>query len=431
MPPKMKLLPSRKSLTAVAFGAVAALVLSSCGGTTADGTTAGGGAGEGFKYGAPQEEVSEIIADLEPVTLTLQPGASSQNSPAAARDIAFTEAVEERSEGKISFEIAWGQSIAGHGEIEDALADGRIDIAFVAPIYQPDEYPVADSFSKLTHYSEPSPLVGEVVSAAMMSELAWNDEDLLAEYTAQGLVPLSPMISSGDYYTACSQPGTSLEDWNGRQMRIAGSAHSAITQDIGATGVSMDYGEVFEAIQRGTVDCTFTQPQVAGSTGIMETAPYLGIFSDRRMTGSATAANLAGAKFQSLPLAYQQIIFDAQVDHFHGNLVATMDSSLEMVKDINSAGGEIETFESAAEDRIQETQERLVDEMIADGRLDEGIRDRMQELEEKWTGIVEELGYEDGGSLAELEDWYEEGSVDFRPVSQTLFEDAALPHRPQ
>lgn len=363
--------------------------------------------------------------------MTLQPGASSQNSPAAARDIAFTEAIEERSDGKISFEIAWGQSIASHGEIQDALADGRIDIAFVAPIYQPDEYPVADSFSKLTHYSEPSPLVGEVVSAAMMSELAWTNEDLLAEFTGEGLVPLSPLISSGDYYTACSQPGTSLDDWDGRQIRIAGSAHNAIAQDIGATGVSMDYSEVFEAIQRGTVDCTFTQPQVAGSTGIMETAPYLGIFSDRRMTGSATAANLAGAKFQSLPLAYQQIIFDAQVDHFHGNLVATMDAALEMVKDIDGAGGEIETFEPDAEERIQETQERLVDDMIAGGRLDAGVRDQLQELEEKWTGIVEELGYEDGGSLADLEEWYEQDSVDFRPVSEVLFEDAALPHRPE
>ena len=375
--------------------------------------------------------MNEVIADLEPVTLTYQPGSTSQNSPGAVRAISFTEAIEERSNGQITFEIAWGQSIANHGEIEDALADGRIDIAFITSVYAPDEYPVVDSFSKLTHYSEPSPLVGEVISAAMMSELAWNSEELLAEYTDQGLVPLSPLINAGDYYTACGQPGTGLDDWNGRQMRIAGSAHSAITEDIGATGVSMDYGEVFEAIQRGTVDCTFTQAQVAEAVGIMETAPYLGILSDRRMTGSATSANLAGTKFQSLPLAYQQIIFDAQVDHFHGNLAGTMATSLEMLKDIESAEGEIATFEPDAEERIQETQERLVDEMIAEGRLDEDIRDQMQELEEKWTGIVEELGYEDGGNLADFDEWYEGDSVDFRPVSEVLFEDAALPHRPE
>jgi TRAP-type C4-dicarboxylate transport system substrate-binding protein len=429
MPCKNRAPRKQRSLATISLSTVTALLLSSCGGSA--GSDASAGSGEGFEYGAPQEEVNEAIEDLEPVTLTYQPGTSSPNTPTAANALAFIEAIEERSEGKINFEVAWGQSIADHGEIEDALADGRIDIAFVAMIYQPDEYPVADAFSKLTHYSAPSPLVGEVVSAAMMSDLAWNNEELMAEYTAQGLVPLSPMISSGDYYTACNEPGTSLEDWQGRQMRIAGSAHSTITEEIGATGVSMAYNELFEALQRGTVDCTFTQPQVAGGVGIMESAPYLGIFSDRRMTGSATAANLAGAKFQSLPLAYQQIIFDAQVDHFHGNLLATMDAALQMVHDLNDAGGEVATFEPDAEARIQEIQENLVDEMIADGRLDEGIRDRMPELEEKWTGIVEELGYEDGGSLADLDEWYEEGSVDFRPVSQALFEDAALPHRPQ
>ena len=427
---KSKIPPSRTMLAAASFGAVASLVLTSCGGTTADGTI-DGGAGEGFEYGASQQEVNEVIADLEPVTLTYQPGTSSQNTPSAADALSFIESVEERSDGKISFEVAWGQAIADHGEIEDALVDGRIDVAFVATIYQPEEYPVADAFSKLTHYSAPSPLVGEVVSAAMVSDLAWNSEELLAEYADQGLVPLSPLTSSGDYYTACGQPGTSLEDWNGRQMRIAGSAHSAIAKDLRATGVSMDYNEVFEAIQRGTVDCTFTQPRVAGSSGIMATAPYLGIFSDRRMTGSATSGHIAGSNFKSLPLAYQQIIFDAEADHFHGTLVSIMDSALQMVKDTNDADGEITTFESDAEALIQDTQERLVDDMIAEGRLDENIRDQMQELEKKWTGIVEELGYEDGGSLADLDEWYEEGSVDFRPLSEALFEDAALPHRPE
>lgn len=429
MPNTFKTPRHRKTLAAVSISAVTALLLSSCGG--AGGDAAEDAAGEGFEYGASQEEVSEVIADLEPVTLTYQPGASGPNTPTAANAHAFVEAIEERSDGKINFEVAWGQSIANHGEIEDALVDGRIDIAFVAMIYQPNEYPVADSFSKLTHYSTPSPLVGEVVSAAMMSDLGWNSDELLAEYEEKGLVPLSPMMSSGDYYTACSKPGTSLEDWNGRQMRIAGSAHATIAEGIGATGVSMAYNELFEAIQRGTVDCTFTQPQVAGGVGIMEAAPYLGIFSDRRMTGSATSGNIAGSNFQSLPLAYQQIVFDAQVDHFHGNLVATMDAARQMVLDTNNAGGEIATFEPEAEAAIQEIQESLVDDMIAEGRLDEGIRDQMQELEEKWTGIVEELGYEDGGSLADLDQWYEDDSIDFRPVSETLFEEAALSHRPE
>ncbi|WP_169570503.1 TRAP transporter substrate-binding protein DctP [Nocardioides insulae] len=419
----------RIARTAIGLAAVAGVVVGCAG--SVGGNTASEGSGEGFEYGAPQDEVAEAIADLEPVTLTFQPGASSQASPTAANALAFTKAVEKRSGGKISFNIAWGQSIAGYPEVEDALADGRIDIAYTAPIYFPDEHPMVDAYSKLTHYSESSPLVGEAVSAAMMSELGWNSEELLAEYTDKGLVPLSPLMSAGDYYTACSEPGTSLADWDGRQMRIASSAHAAIAESIGSTGVSMEYGETFEALERGTVDCTFVQPQVAGSTGIMEAAPYLGHFNGSRMTGSATGAHLAGSGFEALPLAYQQIIFDAQIDQFHGNLVSTMDAARQMVVDTNSAGGSIDGFDPAAEERIQQTEEGLVDDLIDEGRLDDDIKDQMAELADKWTGIVDELGYKDGGSLEDLDQWYQPGSVDFRPLSKRLFEDAALPHRPE
>src|SRR5699024_9002920 len=108
-------LRTRTPLAVAAIGALAALVLSGCGGSSASGTS-DGGAGEGFEYGASQEEVNELIEELEPVTLTYQPGTSSQNSPTADNALAFMEAIEERSNGKISFEVAWGQAIADHGE---------------------------------------------------------------------------------------------------------------------------------------------------------------------------------------------------------------------------------------------------------------------------------------------------------------------------
>jgi hypothetical protein len=55
----------------------------------------------------------------------------------------------------------------------------------------------------------------------------------------------------------------------------------------------------------------------------------------------------------------------------------------------------------------------------------------MTDLADKWTGIVDELGYTDDGELAELDQWYEPGSVDFRPLTERLFTDAAASHRPE
>jgi TRAP-type C4-dicarboxylate transport system substrate-binding protein len=385
----------------------------------------------GFDYGASQEEVDALLADLEPVTLTYQPGGSSAESVTAANGLAFKEYVEERSGGKITLETTWGQAIAPYTELVDALNDGRIDIAYHAAIYFPDEFPTVDAYSKVTQYSTPAPLTGEAISTLMMSELAWNSDEHMQVIEDQGLVPLSPLMSSGDYWTACGVEGSALQDWNGRQIRIAGTAHTALAESIGASPVSMEYGETYEALQRGTVDCTFVQPQVAGATGLLEVAPHVAHFADQRMTGGATAMHVAGSGFHELPLAYQQIIFDAEVEHAHGIIQGTLDAGHKAVLDANKAGGEFTVMDSETEAALVEQQEELVDDLIAEGRLPEDIRDTMTDLADKWTGIVDELGYTDDGELAELDQWYEPGSVDFRPLTERLFTDAAASHRPE
>lgn len=419
----------RMSALALAIPTVVA-VLAGCGGTV--GGAGGSSAGSGFEFGASQDDVDAAIADLDPVTLTFQPYAASPNSPAAAGAHAFMEAVEARSGGKIEFDVAWGQSIAAYPEVDDALVDGRLDIAYSVPIYFPAEYPLTDAYNKVSHYSMASPMVGEAISHAMMTEAGWNDPKVIEQYTDKGLVPLNPLVSSGNYWLACNSPGTAPDDWQGRQIRIGGSAQTPVSEAIGASPVSMEYGEAFEALQRSTVDCTFVQGQVAGSTGLMEAAPYGSTFADSRITGGVTAGQVAGSSFANLPLAYQQIIFDAvAIDYFHGQVLNVVEGSAQAVSDAKEAGGGLTAIDPEVEETISKTQEENVDAVIEDGLLPEDIRDQLGESADKWTGIVEELGYEDGGELADLDEWYEPGSVDFRPLAERLFEDAAAQHRPE
>ncbi|WP_344310039.1 TRAP transporter substrate-binding protein DctP [Brevibacterium samyangense] len=413
--------------------AALALLLVGCAGSAGGGAGGGGqSGGEGFAFGAPQEEVDALIADLEPVTLVFQPGASGPNSPTAQNANKLIEAIETRSGGKIDVQPAWGQSIAPHAEVEDALVDGRIDLAFEAAVYFPEEFPVMDAYNKITQYSPASPMAGEAINQAIMAEWGWNSEELLEEFESKGLTPLSALMVSGDYWTACTSPGSSLDDWSGRIIRIAGSAHAAIVPALGASPVSLEYPETFEALERSTVDCTFVQPQVAGSTGIMTAAPHLAHFANARMTGSATAAHLLGSKWETLPLAYQQIIFDASLDEFEGNILNTVDAGLQAVVDAKSSGGTITEFDPEAERTISEVQDQLVQDLIDEGRLPEDVIEQMTALSDKWEGIVQEdLGITDGGTLEDFDEWYAPGDIDFRPYAERVFDEVILPHRPE
>src|SRR5699024_4036520 len=117
-----------KTLSTMGVLVVAGLVLSACGGETASGDSAGG-EDAGFEYGAPQEEVDAVLEDLEPVTLTYQGGANSADAINATASVNFQQYIEERSGGKITLDMVWGQAIAPYVEVTDALLDGRLDIA--------------------------------------------------------------------------------------------------------------------------------------------------------------------------------------------------------------------------------------------------------------------------------------------------------------
>lgn len=419
-----------RALLSVCAAAASLAVLAGCGGMV--GSSESGGTADGFAFGADQADVDAAIADLDPITLKIQPYAASPDAAAAVAEQSFMDAVEERSGGKITFDVAWGQSIAKYPEVDDALADGRLDIAYSVPIYFPAEYPLVDAYNKLSHYTSAAPLTGEAITQAQMSEAAWNDPGVLEEYTSKGLVPLNPLVTSGNYWAACNAEGTEADDWKGRQIRIGGSVQTPISENIGASPVSMEYGEVFEALQRGTVDCTFIQGMVAGSTGLLEVAPHVSTFGEERMTGAVTAGHVAGSRFESLPLPYQQIIFDAaNIDWFHGQIAAMVGSSAVAVSDVRDASGSFTEVAQDVEDTILDTQEELVDKLVEDGVIEEDLRTQLRDGADKWTDVVEELGYTDDGELSELDEWYDADRTDFRPLGEKVFAEGAQAHRPE
>jgi TRAP-type C4-dicarboxylate transport system substrate-binding protein len=331
-----------RSLRGFSLATLSALLLASCASGDTASSDVAAASEEGFEYGAPQAEVDEIIADLEPVTLTYQPEASSPDGISAMAANLYKDEIESRSNGKISLDIVWGQAVASFDEIDDALVDGRVDIAYTAPIYHPGEYPTFDALSTITQVNTPSPLVGELASWATIMELGWNSPELLAEFTDKGLTPLAPVVTGGDYFMACNSQseGSELADWNGRQVRIGGSMHEKVVQNIGANPVSMAYGETFEALQRNTINCSLGQLGVA-SLGVYEVAPNISYLTgDQSFTGRVGSAQVAGSIWDTLPLAYQQIIFDAETAHFEGKIRNTLDNMPLALEDAHAAGGD-------------------------------------------------------------------------------------------
>ncbi|HLR44513.1 MAG TPA: C4-dicarboxylate ABC transporter substrate-binding protein, partial [Brevibacterium sp.] len=321
---------------------------------------------EGFAFGAPQEEVDAAISDLEPQTIVFQASAASPESPVAESNVAFAEEIEKRSGGKITVETHYGHPIADHTEIFDALADGRVDVSYTNPAYEPDLFPAFDDLVSITSSLPESPMAGELVAVAALTELAWSSEQIREDFEAQGLVPLVPVNPPGAYFSVCGEPGSTAEDWQGRQVRIGSTVHSDLVSSMGGSPVSLEYLETYEALQRRTIDCTMIVMSAAVESGYFEIAPnmqYTGEQALPRVFGSM----LAGSTIDNMPTPYQQIIFDAwQVSHYSG-IARVPSDNLNAVAAVNEHGGEIEQFGDGVLRLISENRRSSMDDAVESG----------------------------------------------------------------
>lgn len=408
--------------------ATAMLAVTGCAGSAGAG---GGGqtGGEGYEYGASQDEINEAIADLEPVKLTYQVGSPSENSVAGRRSMDYKKAVEEASNGQIEVEIIWGMAVAGYPEAVDAVVDGRVDISYHLVSYEPQRFPEASAIGTALGSVPYSPLVGAMVANAVGSKIGWNDQALLDRYEAEGVTVLSPILANGAYSLNCNSEINTAEVLKGKQVRAGSAPQSQALDHFGAVPTSLEFTEAFEALQRGTVDCDLAPMSAKEISGIYEAAPHLA-YSTRANWPRFSATYLAGQKFNDLPLAYKQIIFDAGGTMVSGSTQSYVDSNAVHVADLASVDGTIDEFDDEFQDELGKFLIELQDASVEEGHLPEDIKDQVSDLTDKWTQRVADLGYEDEGSMEEMDDWYS-ADDDWSAFAKDVYENTgALDHRP-
>lgn len=417
---------------ALALGASAfalALGLAGCAGS-AGGSTGGGDEAAGVDYGATPEEYQAALADMDPVTLTYQPGSASAQGFTGEGETAFTELVHEWSGGKITLEPVWGQAIAPFDEVTEAAADGRIDIGTEIPIYTPAKYQAINDLINLTPSKPASPYFTEIATTAAMLETSWNTPEIIDNYTEMGVDVLRPTFFEFSNALMCSEPVTALPDFAGKQIRVGSAADLTINEALGSSGVSMQFGEAFEALQRNTVDCTFGGLRIGSEYGFLEVASHVTFPSEGAWVRNPTAI-VAGPGYQNLPLPARQLIFDAFSVSNGTTLEAMLQWNVEAMKKVEEYGGSVSRMEpdaeAAFEGAVSSLEQKTVDSTALDGAL---ALETFNANYDKWIGIAEELGLPQIDDYMEFKDAYESEPIELDEFSARMFEEIYLPHRP-
>jgi TRAP-type transport system periplasmic protein len=112
--------------------------------------------------------------------------------------------------------------------------------------------------------------------------------------------PFNPQI------VFCKEPISSLADLAGRKVRVSGAPAADTLKALGATAVNMSGGEVYQALQRGLVNCASTGTTYGFKNKWHEVTNYL---YDLPLNGYSQVVQVASEKFwNSLSKADQALI---------------------------------------------------------------------------------------------------------------------------
>jgi TRAP-type C4-dicarboxylate transport system substrate-binding protein len=417
----------RPAATAVMLGM--SLVLSACAGG------AGGGEdqGSGVAFGASKEEYRAALADMEPIELQVQTLAPF-DAPNGRPFVAYWDAVEDWSGGKITFNRTPNSGIAPLPEAFEALNDGRLDMTTVLPSYSPKEFPVNTAISELSFLGTQRAIVGDLVNHAMATKLALDAApEATTETENLGTHLLVPNYSSGTSSWACSEERRSLADFDGAIIRAGDTGIVPRIEAVGAEASFIAVAEIFEGLQRGVVDCANGGMQVHQSFGYLAEAPNLVIDEEAALGRGFAGVGISQAIWDDLPLAAQQLLFD-RVDVFlEESFLSTWEAAAESIDAAEASGGTVGGFDDDARQVIAATNEEITEKMREDERFSDAdaVVTSAIESAEEWEKKVTDLGYDYGVGYDEFDTWFSRDKVDLQPYLDALFEDVLAPHRPK
>ena len=229
----MKKMISRHDFLKVAGISAAALGLAACGGQTATSTASGTAGSEG--QSAP--EVTLIGAHV-----------NSDDSSFNIGMVAFAEALEEVSGGKMTMEVHGNGELGGdETELVQKVATGTVDVVVTSPgflsasVSEMDLFTLPFLYSDIDHWK--SVVTGE--PGETMAQILQEKSDFkILSYFMCGI---RNIFSTKEIRT--------MDDLNGIKMRLQGSESVlAVWSALGVQPASLAYNELYSGLQNKVID---------------------------------------------------------------------------------------------------------------------------------------------------------------------------------
>ena len=286
----------------------------------------------------------------------------------------FAKRVEERTNGRVKIEISFAGALGKGNELLTLAGRGAIDMAAVVPGYYPDQLLFWRAYQIPFIFNSPRQAM-EISAESYKKFPAFKKE--LDKFNVHFLFH-QPL---GSYYMTGPDPNCdTVAGLKGKKIRSFGADIPKMFEAIGAVPVSVGFGDIYEAVQRGTLDYSFINLGNIDAIKVYEVGKYtcgpvMSIVGHLIVIGNKT--------WNSLPPDIQKIITE-EADKAGKDYIDLVDKlEAESGKDMQAKGavikpmkpGELAKWHKAAPDMLQ----AWVDDMAK-----RGMGDQAKEIAAFW-----------------------------------------------
>ena len=173
------------------------------------------------------------------------------------------EEMKKRSGGKMTFAMYAGGALGKGTEHFDIVANGLSDMGYFTATWTPGRFPLSDVLS-LAVWVDGKDLATDIGNA-MYKRILYQ------EFKNVKMIELNGCIQS---FLWTKRPVHSLTDVKGLKVRSPGGHQTHYIKALGAEPVFMPLGDVYMAIERGTVDGLVTCPPLILAYKLHEVTKY-------------------------------------------------------------------------------------------------------------------------------------------------------------
>lgn len=212
----------------------------------------------------------------------------------------FMKNVEKASGGRIKFEYFPAEQLGKAPDILDLVEGGVADIGYIGPQYTSEKMPLGGVAGLPGLY--PDAAAGGPAYYRLVTGPLYE-----AEIKQHHVRPLVSFVT-GEYQVMSKNRVATPEDMHGLRIRTSGGYMDMTAEEFGAVPVSMAAPEMYQAMQRGTIDSTFLSAESAHPYGLDEVIRYA--TTNLSMGGFGAFYAINEEKWRTLPPDLRKVLAD-------------------------------------------------------------------------------------------------------------------------